>query len=59
MLSYDRDHALSQDECDPLKHLRKEFIIPSKDDLNSKTLINPCKATFSTEQGAEIFRISA
>lgn len=55
MLSYDRDHALSQDECDPLKHLRKEFIIPSKDDLNSKTLINPCKATFSKEQRTEIF----
>lgn len=48
MQSYDRDHALMLDQNDPLKHLRKEFIIPSKDDLNSKTLSSPCKMDFLT-----------
>lgn len=46
MQNYDRDHALTLDEHDPLKHLRKEFIIPSKDDLISKTIFSPCKIHF-------------
>jgi hypothetical protein len=43
MLRYDRDHAVKQDEYDPLKHLRREFIIPTKNDLNSKKLIQSCR----------------
>ena len=46
MLNFDRDYALKQDELDSLKHIRKEFIIPSKQDLTSKTLIDHCKIYF-------------
>ncbi|KAI4185403.1 MAG: hypothetical protein LQ346_005905 [Caloplaca aetnensis] len=36
--NYTKEEALEQDASDPLHHLRSEFIIPSKDDLKSKTL---------------------
>ena len=49
MQNYSRDHALRLDEQDPLKHLRKEFIIPSKDDLTSKTLFSSRKTNLSFE----------
>ncbi len=32
------EYAVHLDELDGLKHLRQEFIIPSKNDLKSKTL---------------------
>lgn len=35
---YSRAHAESLDEQDSLKHLRREFIIPTKNDLKSRTL---------------------
>lgn len=35
---FERLHANSLDDQDPLRELRKEFIIPSKDDLKRKTL---------------------
>lgn len=35
-----RQHALRLDAEDPLKHLRAEFIIPSRADLKRKTLID-------------------
>lgn len=40
---YSRAHAESLDEQDPLKHLRREFIIPTKHDLKSRTLAKTCK----------------
>lgn len=33
-----RDYAIQMDNSDELKHLRRQFIIPSKNDLKSKTL---------------------
>ena len=33
-----REYAEIQDEQDPLKHLRAEFILPTKADLKRKTL---------------------
>jgi len=33
-----REYALQQDEKDSLKHLRNEFIIPTKADLKRETL---------------------
>lgn len=44
----DRSHeyAIQMDKFDELKHLRQEFIIPSKDDLKSKTLSQDCKTAF-------------
>ena len=33
-----REYAEIQDEQDPLKHLRTEFILPTKADLKRKTL---------------------
>ncbi|KAL9634937.1 MAG: hypothetical protein Q9164_003783 [Protoblastenia rupestris] len=33
-----RDHAIQLDDEDPLKHLRSEFIIPTRGDLKAKTL---------------------
>lgn len=35
------DYAKSLDEQDPLRHLRSQFIIPSKADLKSNTLSPP------------------
>ena len=35
---FERLHATSLDDQDPLRELRKEFIIPSKDDLEGKNL---------------------
>ena len=32
------EYARALDELDPLRHLRDEFIIPTKRDLNRKTL---------------------
>ncbi len=32
------EYAIQMDNLDKLKHIRQEFIIPSKDDLKSKTL---------------------
>ena len=37
-------HAVRLDAEDPLKHLRAEFIIPSRADLKRKTLVDPSKA---------------
>lgn len=34
-----REYAAFLDSQDPLKHIRKEFLIPSKADLKSKTLV--------------------
>ena len=36
-----RQYAESMDAQDPLRHLRKEFIIPTKADLKRKTLAKP------------------
>lgn len=33
-----KDYARRLDETDALRHLRKEFVIPSRADLKSKTL---------------------
>lgn len=33
-----REYAIRMDNSDELKHLRQQFIIPSKNDLKSKTL---------------------
>lgn len=41
-----RAHAESLDEQDTLKHLRREFIIPTKNDLKSRTLAKSCKFHF-------------
>lgn len=35
---FSREDARIQDSQDPLKHLRAEFIVPSKADLKRKTL---------------------
>ena len=35
---FSREDARTRDSQDPLKHLRAEFIIPSKADLKRKTL---------------------
>ena len=40
---YSRGYATQLDDRDRLKHLRKEFIIPTKADLNSKKLTSPGK----------------
>ena len=40
---YSREYATQLDDRDHLKHLRKEFIIPTKADLKSKTLTSPGK----------------
>lgn len=40
---YSRTYAENLDEQDSLKHLRHEFIIPTKDDLKSRTLANSSK----------------
>jgi hypothetical protein len=36
---YTREYAASLDSQDPLQHIRKEFLIPSKADLKSTTLV--------------------
>jgi kynureninase len=36
--AYKKEYAQSLDKQDPLRHLRDEFIIPSKADLKRKTL---------------------
>lgn len=36
---YNRKYAASLDSQDPLQHVRKEFLIPSKADLKSTTLV--------------------
>lgn len=36
--SYSKDHAVSLDARDPLRHFRDEFLIPSQKDLKRKTL---------------------
>lgn len=46
--TYTRDYAESRDQEDPLRHLRSEFLIPTKADLTRKTL----HAT-STEHNSE------
>jgi kynureninase len=33
-----REYAVSLDAQDPLRHLRREFLIPSKEQLKSKSL---------------------
>jgi hypothetical protein len=33
-----REYAVSLDAQDPLRHLRKEFLIPSKEQLKSESL---------------------
>lgn len=38
-----KEHAEELDKKDPLRHLRAEFIFPSKADLKSKTLNTACK----------------
>ena len=38
-----RDHAVHLDSEDELKHLRDEFIIPTRGDLKSHTLHSTCK----------------
>jgi hypothetical protein len=38
-----RKNAEEFDANDPLAHLRKDFIIPSKADLKSKTLSKSCE----------------
>ena len=40
---YSRGYATQLDDEDPLKQLRKEFIIPTKGDLKSKKLTSPGK----------------
>ena len=37
-MDYSVESAFQQDSQDPLKHLRAEFIIPTKADLKSKVL---------------------
>ena len=44
-----RQHAVQLDAEDPLRHLRAEFIIPTKTDLKSKTLSGPSKAPDACE----------
>lgn len=41
-------YAKALDDEDPLKGLRSEFIIPSKDDLKRKTSRNPGMSNLST-----------
>jgi kynureninase len=36
---YTREYAASLDSQDPLHHIRNEFLIPSKADLKSTTLV--------------------
>ena len=38
-----RDYAVQLDKDDELRHLRNEFIVPTKRDLQSKTLALPCE----------------
>ena len=33
-----REYAVSLDAQDPLRHLREEFLIPSKEQMNSESL---------------------
>ena len=40
---YSRGYATQFDDEDPLKQLRKEFIIPTKADLKSRKLTSPGK----------------
>ncbi|MCJ1463697.1 Kynureninase (L-kynurenine hydrolase) [Pseudocyphellaria aurata] len=47
---YSRAHAESLDEQDSLKHLRREFIIPTKQDLKSRTL---AKSSSGSDQKCE------
>lgn len=35
---FSREHARSLDESDPIKHLRNEYIFPTKASLKSKAL---------------------
>lgn len=37
----DKDHALAMDKADSLRHLRDEFIFPTKENLKAKTLPRP------------------
>jgi hypothetical protein len=37
------DYASKCDDEDPIGHLRAEFLIPTKADLKSKTLVNSCR----------------
>ena len=41
------EYAASLDAQDPLKHIREEFIIPSKSDLKSRTLPEHSKQSTS------------
>lgn len=43
MRDYSRGYATQLDGQDRLKHLRKEFIIPTKADLKSEKLATPGK----------------
>jgi kynureninase len=45
-----RDYAKLQDDQDPLKQLRKQFVIPSKADLASKTLKHKSSAPGHDEE---------
>ncbi len=47
---YTREEALQLDDSDTLRHLRSEFIIPTKDDLRRKTLSS--QATYTRAQEA-------
>ncbi|KAL8670200.1 MAG: hypothetical protein Q9168_005246 [Polycauliona sp. 1 TL-2023] len=47
--AYTREEALQLDESDSLRHLRSEFIIPTKDDLRRKTLSAPGTSTGSED----------
>ena len=38
-----REHAEALDKEDPLRHMRAEFIIPTKGDLKRTTLAKSCK----------------
>ena len=45
--SFTRAFAEDLDQNDPLRHLRKEFVIPSKADLKRKTLSKPGMGTIA------------
>lgn len=44
-----REHAIQQDQKDPLSAFRKEFIIPSRNDLARKTLRTETSSNAKTE----------
>ncbi|KAI4270671.1 MAG: hypothetical protein L6R38_007057 [Xanthoria sp. 2 TBL-2021] len=48
--AYTREEALQLDGSDSLRHLRSEFIIPTKDDLKRKTLSLQSTSTGSQEE---------